>query len=201
MTYLTGVKSALWLVGLLCLIMNTALASSVNVGDENEHSKTPSERINGKWVSLSSHQETQTNMEYLLLKSIDKLQAIMNQDERFTAFGAALFLDGQVKFVWYADQAQDSVLQPLKGLPFIRRALQTQAESNRIIGSAVIYPVGKVNAKTEQLNAELEYYNGYAQVFASEYSLDHDKAINWGRSVVKSFTSRVFSTVERIASQ
>ena len=117
-------------------------------------------------------------------------------DGEVSPFGAALFSDGSVKYVWYAKPGQ-TVNEPAKSIPLIRGALQSQVLSGKIVGSAVIYKYQKKAQDSLQLNVELEYQTGLALAYASEMMIDANNKVSWGGSEQVNFEPRVFVLQEQ----
>jgi len=158
--------------------INTASASE----DNNPKVKLNIER---------AKQETLVNMQYLLGNVLEKSKVLQEAHGDFSPYGAALFLDGSVKYVWYAKPGQ-TVKNPAKSLPIIRQALQTQAQSEKIVGSAIIYKLNKDGQKRPRLTIELEYQTGLAVAFVTEIFIDADNKIVWGDNAQTNFEPRVF---------
>ena len=164
-------------IGLLCVVMHQVQALKV---DGLEHLS-----------DITTKSQTRINTDFLLVKTLDKTKLLHKTYGEFFTYGAALFSDGSVKFVWYGKPG-GGVNNTNKAIPFIRKVLQAQADSARIIGSAVVYSMHRENSLRPQLNVELEYYDGLAEVFSAEYTVTQDRQINWGRSVRKSNQSLIF---------
>ena len=147
----------------------------------------PSEDLN---IELA-REETRETLKYLLGDVLKKTSSLQKQYGDFSPYGAALFKDGSVKYVWYAKPGQ-VVKEPAKSLPLIRRALQTQVLSGKIVGSAVAYKYQKDANDTLQLNVELEYQTGLALAYATEMSVDGGGIVTWGANRQVNFEPRVF---------
>lgn len=150
--------------------------------------------INVAWANESTQdteQVAQKNLEYLLGNVLHKSKALQESYGDFAPYGAALFQDGSVKYVWYAKPGQ-TVKEPAQSLPLIRRALQTQAQSEKIIGSAIIYKYKNAKKKQAQLTVELEYKTGLTLAFSSEMTLGADNNVIWGRNSKTTFEPNIF---------
>lgn len=148
-------------------------------------------------ISTANKSKAQTNTDYLLVKALDKTKLLQRKYGKFFTYGAALFADGSVKFVWY-EKPDGGVTQSNNAIPFIRRVLQKQAESGRIIASAVVYKLHKNNDRRAQLNVELEYYQGLAEVFSAEFTVKDNNQLDWGRSIRKPYDARIFNVKDTV---
>ncbi len=108
----------------------------------------------------------------------------------FTPFGAGLFENGNVQYVWYAKPGE-TVESPGNAIPLIRTALSSQANSGRLLSSAVIYLYKNSNGE-EQINVELEYISGFAKVVATKFSIDNN-TLSFGSAGSNSMEARVFT--------
>jgi len=135
--------------------------------------------------------ETRENLKYLLGVVLKKASSLQEAHGDFSPYGAALFKDGSVKYVWYAKPGQ-AVKEPAKSIPLIRGALQSQVLSGKIVGSAVIYKYQNYEQGVLQLNVELEYQTGLALAYASEMKIDANNEITWGQNKQVNFEPRVF---------
>ncbi len=174
---------ALWVITLATSLSGYGVSACANDIGQANNVKTTSNAHN--------------NTEYLLLKALDKTKSLQKKYGTFITYGAALFPDGKVKFIWYGQPSSDTP-QSNNAIVFIRRVLQKQAESGRIIASAVVYEHHRKNTKHPQLNIELEYYNGLAEIFSTELIVKENKELNWGRSVRKSHEAQIFNPLENI---
>ena len=138
-----------------------------------------------------AREETRENLKYLLGVVLKKTASLQENHGDFAPYGAALFKDGTVKYVWYAKPGQ-IVTQPAKSIPLIRGALQSQVLSGKIVGSAVVYKYKNREQSDLQLNVELEYQTGLALAYASEMTIDEDNKISWGDNKQVNFEPRVF---------
>ena len=142
-----------------------------------------------------AREETRDNLKYLLGEVLDKTSTLQATYGDFSPYGAALFKNGSVKYVWYAKPGQ-VVKEPAKSIPLIRRALQSQVLSGKIVGSAVVYKFKKDDKGPVQLNVEMEYQTGLALGYAVEMKLDADNKVVWGESQQANFQPRVFVIAE-----
>jgi hypothetical protein len=138
-----------------------------------------------------AREETRDNLKHLLGVVIEKTSVLQTTYGGFSPYGAALFKDGSIKYVWYAKPGQ-IVKEPAKSIPLIRGALQSQALSGKIVGSAVVYKVKKTEQGLPQLNVELEYQTGLALAYASEMTVDANNNTIWGENTQVNFEPRVF---------
>ncbi|MFT7186010.1 MAG: hypothetical protein ACI84K_001400 [Pseudohongiellaceae bacterium] len=138
-----------------------------------------------------AREETRDNLKHLLGVVIEKTSVLQATYGDFSPYGAALFKDGSIKYVWYAKPGQ-IVKEPAKSIPLIRGALQSQALSGKIVGSAVVYKVKQTEQGLPQLNVELEYQTGLALAYASEITVDANNNTVWGENTQVNFEPRVF---------
>jgi len=143
-----------------------------------------------------AREETRENLKYLLGAVLKKTTTLQEKYGDFSPYGAALFKDGSVKYVWYAKPGQ-VVSEPAKSIPLIRGALQSQVLSGKIVGSAVVYKYQKEAKQSLQLNVELEYQTGLALAYASEMIIDANNSVSWGESKQVNFEPRVFVLQEQ----
>jgi len=143
-----------------------------------------------------AREETRENLKYLLGVVLKKTSSMQEKYGDFSPYGAALFKDGSIKYIWYAKPGQ-IVKEPAKSLPLIRGALQSQVLSGKIVGSAVIYKYQKKAQDSLQLNVELEYQTGLALAYASEMMIDVNNNISWGNNEQVNFEPRVFLLQEQ----
>ncbi len=172
----------LWTFSLLVVVTGQSMAA-------------PSNKTN-QIIDTTNQSQARTNTEYLLVKALDKTKFLQKQYGKFFTYGAALFPDGSVKFVWYG-KPDGGVTHSNNAIPFIRRVLQKQAESGRIIASAVVYELHRDNTEQAQLNVELEYYSGLAEVFSAEFNIKDNNQIHWGRNVRKNYEGRIFPPLSK----
>jgi len=143
-----------------------------------------------------AREETRENLKYLLGAVLKKTASLQEKYHDFAPYGAALFKDGSVKYVWYAKPGQ-VVKEPAKSIPLIRGALQSQVLSGKIVGSAVIYRYQKKADDVLQLNVELEYQTGLALAYGAEMKVDENNKVSWGESQQVNFEPRVFVLKEQ----
>lgn len=134
--------------------------------------------------------EIRTNTQYLSRHALGKAKALMEAYGDFAPFGAGLLPNGDVKYVWAVKPGEEieNINAPLV-LDAIRRALATQADSGRILGSAVIYQYK--GDEQPQINIELEYLTGFAQILATRYR-ESDAGIEYGEGVMGTFDAMIF---------
>jgi len=142
-----------------------------------------------------AREETRENLKYLLGAVLKKTTSLQEGYGDFSPYGAALFKDGSVKYVWYAKPGQ-IISEPAKSIPLIRRALQSQVMSGKIVGSAVVYKAQKETKDSLQLNVELEYQTGLALAYASEMNISAENKVSWGENRQVNFEPRVFVLTE-----
>lgn len=120
--------------------------------------------------------EIQENTRYLASQSLAKAKSLLEAYGDFAPFGAVLFPSGKVKYVWAVKPGEETEgVNPVLVLNSVRRALKSQADEGRILGSAVVYrflPDGKLDQS--QINVELEYLTGFAQVLGTQYEETED---------------------------
>ena len=174
-------------MSMLNVVMLFVFVSAVSANEEYE----PTTDLN---IELA-REETRENLKYLLGDVMKKTSSLQAQYGDFSPYGAALFKDGSVKYVWYAKPGQ-IVKEPAKSIPLIRRALQSQVLSGKIVGSAVIYKYQKETERGLQLNVELEYQTGLAIAYASEMVVSKSNKIDWGETKQVNFEPRVFVMAE-----
>ena len=138
-----------------------------------------------------AREETRANIQYILGHVLKKSAALQEKYGDFAPYGVGLFKDGSIKSVWYAKPGE-TVNNPAQSIPLIRRALQAQAVSEKIVGSAVVYKYKKEATQALQLNVELEYQTGLALAFASEMKVDANNKVEWGDNSQVNFEPRVF---------
>ncbi|MCP5205904.1 MAG: hypothetical protein H7A01_01755 [Hahellaceae bacterium] len=136
--------------------------------------------------------EAEANLKYLLGHALQKSKVLQETHGDFAPYGAALFPDGAVKYVWLAKPGE-AINDPALSLPFIRQALNNQALAKQIIGSAVIYKYQKKGQKIPQLTVELEYMTGLSMAFATEMIVDHNNTISWGNNSNGPLVPKVFT--------
>lgn len=177
------------LIKKLIAIISITLASFSFVGANEDYEA--SSDLN---VELA-REETRENLQYLLGLVIKKTSNLHAKYGDFSPYGAALFKDGSVKYVWYAKPGE-MVKEPAKSIPLIRRALHAQALEGKIVGSAVVYKYQQTEQESLQLNVELEYQTGLALAYASEMTLSKNNEIVWGDNKQVNFEPRVFVLLE-----
>lgn len=144
--------------------------------------------------------EAETNLKYLLGNVLQKSKALQDAYGDFSPYGAALFRDGSVKYVWYAKPGEVAKNSD-KIIPLIWKTLNTQVNTGQIAGVAVVYKFQKPNNSQKYLGVELEYQTGFAESFAAEILNGPDNTLEWGgsnsvRAEPKLFTLKEAETPE-----
>jgi hypothetical protein len=175
--------------------MAAALASGIFLlaASVSTKAEAPKEPVSPEQLA----REIQSNTQFLAGKSLAKAKTLLEAYDDFAPFGAALLPNGEVKFVWAIKPGELAKPETVKlVLNSIRRALRAQADEGRILGSAVIYryrPAG--GEKTEQVNMELEYLTGFAQVLATEYGVVDGK-VQYEEGATQPYDPLIFPTKE-----
>ncbi len=138
--------------------------------------------------------EIRANTQYLLQHVTNKTKGIIENHDDFAPFGAALMPDGSVRYVWAVPPGE-----PLIGvngqlvLNSVRKALSMQAQQGRILGSAVVYDYKpSPDSEIDQVNIELEYLGGHAEVVATEYTLS-PSGVTFHQGAAKKYSPMVFA--------
>jgi len=138
--------------------------------------------------------EIQENTRYLASQSLAKAKSLLEAYGDFAPFGAALFPSGKVKYVWAVKPGEETDgVNPVLVLNSVRRALKSQADEGRILGSAVVYrflPEGKRDKS--QINVELEYLTGFAQVLGTQYE-QTEKGYEYSEGAFKPYEPVIFA--------
>jgi hypothetical protein len=171
---------------ILTCFFSLALLASNHAAAEDQNNKQKND-VDAERIK----QESLVNVQYLLANVLQKSKILQEAYGDFSPYGAALFRSGQVKYVWYAKPGE-MVKNPADSIPVIRRALQTQALSEKIVGSAVIYKLNDDSTKKPKLTVEMEYQTGLAVAFATEMMFDADDKVVWGSNAQTNFSPRVF---------
>jgi hypothetical protein len=141
-------------------------------------------------------EEAQANTKYLAGQALKKAKTVLNTHGEFAPFGAGLFQDGQVNFVWAIKPGESTQgINPALVLNAVRTSLFTQAKTGRILASAVVYQYQGASSEGDaamQVNVELEYLNGYAEVIATEYVQGAD-GIEYTTSGRREFDPSIFT--------
>ncbi|MDX1754934.1 MAG: hypothetical protein R3175_02635 [Marinobacter sp.] len=140
-------------------------------------------------------QEANQNLLFLGGHALKKAKALLEYYGDFAPFGAALMPNGEVKYVWAVKPGDDtSNVNPALVLESVRTALQTQAATGRILGSAVVYKYlpSRAEQAQPQVNIELEYLSGEARVLATKYQ-ETDHGYEYGDAVRGQFEPIVFA--------
>jgi hypothetical protein len=161
---------------------------SVSAADEGRSELMPS--------SAQAKKEAQGNTKYLAAQALKKAKAVLEAHSEFAPFGAGLFQEGDVNFVWAVKPGESTRgINPVLVLNAVRTALSTQAKTGRILGSAVVYQYKRNSGNGEaqpQINIELEYINGYAEVIATQYEEGPD-GIKFTKSGNSQYQPKVFT--------
>lgn len=157
-------------------------------GTAEQHSEQKA--VTAKQVAM----EIQENTRYLASQSLAKAKSLLEAYGDFAPFGAALFPSGKVKYVWAVKPGQPTEgVNPVLVLNSVRSALKSQADQGRILGSAVIYKFLPAGADAgSQINVELEYLTGFAQVLATQYEKT-DQGYEYGEGALESYQPVVFA--------
>lgn len=149
-------------------------------------------------VSLS--EEAKGNAQYLAANALKKSKSLLESQGDFAPFGAGLLPNGDVKYVWAVKPgASLEGINPVFVLHAIRRALNVQAASGRILSSAVVYRYRPEDASEDadpQINIEVEYLTGYAEVIATQFEKKNGE-VRFMQSAKSPFTPIVFAGEER----
>ena len=169
-------------------VILSSLVINASAADEAKSQVTPSpEQIK---------QEAQANTKYLAAQALKKAKAVLEAYGEFAPFGAGLFQDGEVNFVCSVKPGESTKgINPVLVLSAVRSALGTQAKPGRILGSAVVYQYrGSSNdgEPREQINIELEYLNGYAEVIATQYE-EGPEGIEFTKTTNSQYEPKVFT--------
>ena len=133
--------------------------------------------------------EAEQNTQFLLAHVLRKAKSLQDVYGDFSPYGAALFEDGKVRYIWLAKPGE-MIADPQKAIPVIRQTLRTQADAGRVLSTAVVYKYGR--ADDLQINAELEYISGYAVVVGTKVSIDNEQGLVLGEASMKPYDARVF---------
>jgi hypothetical protein len=141
--------------------------------------------------------EAQANTKYLAAQALKKAKAVLEAYGEFAPFGAGLFQDGEVNYVWAVKPGESTEgVDPMFVLNAVRTALNSQAKTGRILGSAVVYQYRGRSSDGEaqmQINIELEYLNGYAEVIATQYE-NGPNGIEFTNSATSQYEPKVFTS-------
>ncbi|WP_322003385.1 hypothetical protein [Marinobacter alexandrii] len=138
--------------------------------------------------------EIRANTQYLLQHVTNKTKSIIENHDDFAPFGAALMPNGNVRYVWAVPPGESLIgVNGQLVLNSVRKALTMQAQQGRILGSAVVYDYKpSPDSEIEQVNIELEYLGGYAEVVATEYTLSSN-GVTFHEGAAKKFSPMVFA--------
>lgn len=174
----SGTLSAVLVAGLLAI-------PSITLAQEEARPQPTPEQI---------AREVQNNTRFIARHALSKAQSLLEYYGDFAPFGLALFPSGQIKYVWAIkpDEPVENINGPLV-LNSVRTALASQASNGIILGSAVVYKYQSSAEGTDpQINIELEYFGGFAQVLATHYSKT-DEGYEYSEGVFGEFDSIVFA--------
>ncbi|SDW62054.1 hypothetical protein [Marinobacter mobilis] len=138
--------------------------------------------------------EVQNNSGFIARNALSKAQSLLEYYDDFAPFGLALFPSGQIKYVWAIKPGEniDNINGPLV-LNSVRTALASQASNGIILGSAVVYKYQSSDEGADpQINIEIEYFGGFAQVLATHFSKT-DEGYEYSEGVFGEFDSIVFA--------
>ncbi len=170
-----------------CLFAFLTILTLINPVSANETSDSNSNLS----IELAK-QEALANTKYLLGNVLQKSKSLQETHGDFAPYGAALFKGGEVKYVWHTKPGK-MTNEPAFSLPVLRQVLKSQAQSGKIVSSAVIYKYQKKGIKKSQLTIELEYQTGFAQGFSTEMIIDKNNKVSWGNNKQVPIEPKVFA--------
>ena len=178
---------------LLAAILGSVFSVSALAQESTEKQMPSEEKI---------RKEAQANTKYLAATVLKKAKSILEDYGPFAPFGAGLFQDGEVNFVWAVKPGESTEgVNPVLVLNAVRTALNTQAKSGRILGSAVVYQYRDSDGNGDlQINVELEYLNGYAEVVATQYEKGPD-GVEFTGSANSPYDARIFTGLDEGSNQ
>jgi hypothetical protein len=173
-------------LGLVAAVFAATLVSSNGAAEEQSKPKV----LTAEQVAM----EIQENTRYLASQSLAKAKSLLEAYGDFAPFGAALFPSGKVKYVWAVKPGEKTEgVNPVLVLNSVRSALKSQADQGRILGSAVIYKFRPNNEEANsQINVELEYLTGFAQVLGTQYELT-DQGYEYGEGALEPYQPVIFA--------
>jgi len=173
-------------VGLVAAVFASTLISANGAAEEKSEPRV----VTAKQVAM----EIQENTRYLAGQSLAKAKSLLEAYGDFAPFGAALFPSGKVKYVWAVKPGEKvEGVNPVLVLNSVRSALKSQADQGRILGSAVVYKFKPKGAESSrQINVELEYLTGFAQVLGTQYELT-DEGYEYGEGALESYQPVIFA--------
>ena len=173
-------------LGLVAAVLAATLGSSNGAAEEQSKQKV----LTAQQVAM----EIQENTRYLASLSLAKAKSLLEAYGDFAPFGAALFPSGKVKYVWAVKPGEETDgVHPVLVLNSVRSALKSQADQGRILGSAVIYKFKpKKEEGNSQINVELEYLTGFAQVLGTQYELT-DQGYEYGEGALEPYQPVIFA--------
>ncbi|MCK7548558.1 hypothetical protein ACFQGA_11125 [Marinobacter koreensis] len=177
-------------LGAFVFCFSCVLASSAVAKDEE-----PQKRV---ITTQQLASEIQANTRFLAAKSLKKAKSLLETYGDFAPFGAALFPSGKVRFVWAIKPGElDKDVNPVVVLNAVRSALKSQADNGRILGSAVVYKFQPDNDRDgKQINVELEYMTGFAEVLGTQYQETAD-GFEYGEGAVQPYDPVIFKSDEK----
>lgn len=133
------------------------------------------------------------NINYLMKESLVKAKEQLTLVGTVYPFGAALFGNGKVRYIWVGKGEKRMPPSPI-ALTSVREALHANALNGKIVASAVYYVIDPSeqdpNAKM-RLVTELEHLPGIGLARAIEYYSENGE-IKYGRAVEKEMAPKVF---------
>lgn len=137
------------------------------------------------------------NINYLMRESLVKAKEQLALVGTVYPFGAALFGNGKVRYIWVGKGEKRMPPSPI-ALTSVREALHANAINGKIVASAVYYVVDPreqdPNGKM-RLTIELEHLPGVAVARAIEYHTEEGQLV-YGRAVEKDIEPKVFVAPE-----
>jgi len=137
------------------------------------------------------------NIDYLMAQTLVKAkQKLVEGKGEFYPFGAGLFGNGKVRYIW-VDNGKDASKLPAAevGLHAVRRTLQANANKEAIVASSVYYILSDVQedgSLKKKMVVELEHLPGIALARAIQYSVNEDGTITYGGTGEQEFSPKVF---------
>ncbi len=185
-------KSVITAIGMAAICFSSAMSSAVPA-QAAEGKKGEQKVITSEQLAV----EIRHNTRYLGSESLNKAKSLLDAYGDFAPFGAALLPGGKVKYVWAVKPGEKTDgINPVLVLNSIRQALKSQADEGRILGSAVIYrfqPEGTEGVN--QINVELEYLTGFAQVLGTQYEATSE-GYDYGEGAFKAYDPVIFPPSE-----
>lgn len=164
------------------LVSRTAFSEEDVLAAENKQAATPEE----------IKAEEDKNTSFLLGHILKKAKSLEDTYTDFAPFGAGLFPNGVVRYVWLVKPGE-TVKDPVEAITIVRQALASQAEGGVLLASAVAYKYG--SKEQPQINVELEYATGYSAIVGTKFTKDNDNKMVYGAAAKQDFKSYVFAKV------